>query len=98
MEKKFCVVCGQELNGSKRVYCSNKCKQKHHYFKVKDNPNTSHAQTIRGLRRKIKLIDLKGGECEICGYNKNIAALEFHHLDSSLKEFQLDTRKLSNTN
>lgn len=80
------------------MYCSNKCKQKHHYLKVKDNPNTSHAQTIRGLRRKIKLVDLKGGKCEICGYNKNVAALEFHHLDSSLKEFQLDARKLSNTN
>lgn len=98
MEKKKCIVCGQELTGAKKMYCSNSCKQKHHYLKVKDNPNTCHAQTIRGLRRKMKLIDYKGGKCEICGYDKNIAALDFHHLDSSLKEFQLDARKLSNTN
>lgn len=98
MEKKYCIVCNQELHSSKQMYCSNKCKQKHHYLKVKDNPNTYYAQTIRGLRRKLKLIDYKGGKCELCGYNKNIAALEFHHLNPSLKEFPLDVRKLSNTN
>lgn len=28
---------------------------------------------------KRELISLKGGECEMCGYNKCISALEFHH-------------------
>lgn len=35
---------------------------------------------------KEKAISLKGGRCEFCGYNKCIAALEFHHLDPEKKE------------
>lgn len=97
MEKNFCIVCGVEIKAPKRMYCSNNCKQKHHYLKIKENPNTFHSQTVRGLRRKIKLIEMKGGGCEICGYNKNLSALEFHHTDPSLKDFNLDSRKLSNT-
>ena len=97
MDKKYCIVCGSELTGSKRMFCSNNCKQKHHYEQTKTNPNSYFAQTIRGYRRKLKLIELKGGKCEMCGYDKNISALEFHHIDSSQKEFQLDIRKLSNS-
>lgn len=59
--------------------------------------NTSHSQYIRAWRRKLKLLDIFGSHCEICGYNKNIAALEFHHKDSTQKEFKLDARKLANT-
>ena len=32
----------------------------------------------------------------MCGYSKNFAALEFHHLDPVSKSFQLDLRSLSN--
>ncbi|MEY4334993.1 MAG: phage FelixO1, partial [Bacteroidota bacterium] len=32
-------------------------------------------------RTKQKLVEHKGGCCEICGYNKCIEALEFHHKD-----------------
>ena len=35
-------------------------------------------------------------ECVQCGYKKNLAALEFHHLDPEEKSFQLDLRSLSN--
>jgi hypothetical protein len=42
-------------------------------------------------RKKIKvdLVNYKGGKCEICGYNKCIGALEFHHKDTKEKEFSL---------
>ena len=36
------------------------------------------------------------GSCEKCGYDRNYAALEFHHVDSDRKSFQLDLRSLSN--
>ena len=39
--------------------------------------------------RKIKLVKLKGGRCELCGYDRCVAALEFHHLDPSTKEFEI---------
>lgn len=90
---KKCVICENELDGSKTKYCSNKCKAKGHYQNRK-NDNSYHSQTIRGLKRKLKLIELKGGCCNKCGYFENISALEFNHL--CCKNFALDLRALSN--
>jgi len=59
--------------------------------------NTYEYQKLRGLKRKVELIKLKGGKCEKCGYDKNISALDFHHIDPNIKEFQLDARKSANT-
>ena len=33
------------------------------------------------------MIAAVGGRCQKCGYNKNLAALDFHHQDPSQKEF-----------
>lgn len=41
--------------------------------------------TDKRLEIKRKLIENKGGACEICGYCKNVASLDFHHVDSSKK-------------
>ena len=60
------------------------------------NPNSYKNQKLRGLKRKYEAIIQKGGKCEICGYDKNISALEFHHIDPSNKNFQLDSRHFSN--
>lgn len=38
-------------------------------------------------RAKAKAVETKGGQCSICGYDKNYAALEFHHTDPFQKEF-----------
>lgn len=35
---------------------------------------------------KQKAVDYLGGKCSKCGYNKCIAALEFHHLDPKEKD------------
>lgn len=40
---------------------------------------------------------MSGGCCEICGYNKNYSALQFHHLNPENKTFNIDARMLSNT-
>jgi predicted DNA-binding protein YlxM (UPF0122 family) len=42
-------------------------------------------------RRKIKqmAVEYKGGKCVKCGYNKYIGALEFHHLDPTVKDFTI---------
>ncbi len=42
-------------------------------------------QKQRCLDRKRQAIQLLGGKCCDCGYNKNHAALEFHHLDPKVK-------------
>ncbi len=41
------------------------------------------------LKRKIEMINYKGGVCCKCGYNKNLAALEFHHINPEEKLFEL---------
>ena len=40
-------------------------------------------------RRRVKEILVKeaGGRCRLCGYDRCVAALEFHHLDPTTKEF-----------
>lgn len=40
-------------------------------------------------RRKQLLVKISGGKCNICGYNRIIAALEFHHLNPQEKEYGL---------
>lgn len=92
MEKK-CSVCFAPLAGRQTKFCSAKCKN--------EETNVRHqnyvSQQLRGAKRRAKLIELKGGKCEKCGYCKNQAALSFHHLDPSNKSFQIDLRRCSNS-
>ena len=87
-----CQTCGGQLKGKQVKFCSTKCKL--------TNSNTIHQlyqqQRARGLLRKIELVSIRGGGCEECGYRDNLAALCFHHVDESLKSFDLDLRALSN--
>lgn len=47
-----------------------------------------NTRTIARITRlKLKAIEYKGGSCERCGYNKNLKALEFHHIDPKEKDF-----------
>jgi hypothetical protein len=88
-----CIICNNELKGKQKMFCTTKCKNQ-----STNNKNQNYlAQQKRGLERKVYLINLLGGCCAKCGYNKNIAAFEFHHNDPSKKEGQLDMRKLSNS-
>lgn len=53
---------------------------------------SSYKRTIdRRKERKELLVKGFGGKCQICGYNKCITALEFHHINSSLKDFNFHT-------
>jgi transposase len=45
----------------------------------------------RHLLKRI-LVKEGGGKCVLCGYSKCVRALEFHHLDPSAKEFELNYR------
>ena len=87
-----CINCGAVLRGLQRKYCCRKCKND-----FNNQVFQSYlAQQKRGRERKRMLLKLKGGACELCGYNKNSAAMEFHHTNTENKLFQLDLRSLSN--
>ena len=52
----------------------------------------------RTKKLKQEMVNYKGGCCEICGYNKYIGALDFHHINPDEKEFDLgDASKYSIT-
>jgi len=40
-------------------------------------------------RIKQECVDYKGGKCQICGYSKCLAALDFHHINAEEKDFTL---------
>jgi len=53
------------------------------------------AVSRRRKRLKEMAVELKGGECQICGYQKFMGALDFHHIDGNIKSFNLSTRGLT---
>lgn len=48
-------------------------------------------ERVSEWRRRVKrrLVDEAGGACVICGYDRCVAALEFHHIDPATKRFAL---------
>jgi transcription elongation factor Elf1 len=46
-------------------------------------------------RKKIELVEYKGGKCEVCGYNKSVNALQFHHKNPNDKDFTVSGKSLS---
>lgn len=58
-----------------------------------DNPEY-HKRRVAQKRRDIKAqaIAYKGGKCEVCGYNKSVRALSFHHKNREDKEFGVARR------
>lgn len=42
-------------------------------------------------RKKQRLVNSLGGKCCICGYNKCLSALEFHHTDPTKKDFSISS-------
>jgi hypothetical protein len=78
-KRKNCVICSKKLEGNQTIYCSRSCTMKkagRWYKQQKD----------RAIQRKKDLVNKLGGKCSKCDYNKNLAALDFHHLDPSKKE------------
>lgn len=68
-------------------------KQRKHYDKVKDMEGEGPAG-VRRRKYKEKLVNILGGKCMICGYNKCVAALCFHHRNPDEKEFSLSKREM----
>lgn len=46
-------------------------------------------------RKKKKLVEMFGGMCTVCGYDKYVGALDFHHVNPKTKDFALSVKGLS---
>jgi transposase len=57
------------------------------YYRCKRCRMQRVAQRRRIIKRK--LVEEAGGKCLICGYDRCVRVLQFHHLDPSMKEFDL---------
>ena len=90
-----CIVCGKPLTGNQIKFCSEECKCKWYYENHKEDQYHYDAQkNDKRLNTKLKLVLYKGGKCEKCGYNKNLAALQFHHILPNTKKFGLNGRNI----
>lgn len=51
-------------------------------------------EAVKKRRKKVRqmAVEFKGGKCQRCGYNRCIDALEFHHLESSKKDFGISDK------
>jgi len=79
--KRECKVCGGKTSKNNLSgFCKN-CKPP---AKIKAELISEHRR-----RRKKYLVEYKGGSCEICGYNKSIWALHFHHINPEDKKYHL---------
>lgn len=58
-------------------------------------PCSGHQAVDRQRVFKKQCIEYKGGQCEKCAYSKCDAAMEFHHIDPSKKDFSISSMKLT---
>jgi hypothetical protein len=63
-------LCRNILIGRQTKFCSVNCKNK-------------DAVTRKRRKNKAQLVEMFGGKCEKCGYDKSVAALHFHHKDDN---------------
>jgi DNA-binding transcriptional ArsR family regulator len=63
------------------------------YYRCKRCRAAAVAKRRRTVKRQ--LVDEAGGACALCGYQRWIGALQFHHLDPSQKEFHIGQRGYS---
>lgn len=76
-------LCSNETSiRGNRKFCCNRCKNRYYVTK-------------RRKDLKKALVEYKGGKCEHCGYNRCIAAMDFHHKNPKEKEFGLSQRGLT---
>ncbi len=54
----------------------------------KNNEYMAEYVKKRYIKLKLDAIAYKGGKCQVCGYDKCPAALQFHHRDPKVKELE----------
>ena len=80
-KERKCAKCCE----TKSIEYFHKLKAKRKYYSY-CKTCLYETQKTRWKDRKIEAIKLLGGKCNICGYCKNYAAMEFHHLDPAKKD------------
>ena len=80
--KLICKRCSKEIkpNKNNKIHNKNYCQ--------------GCLVSVRRNKLKDKAIEYKGGKCQTCGYNKCNRSLTFHHLDPSIKTFEVNSNNM----
>lgn len=78
----LCLECGETEADKFYGKLRSQCKSCHNNYVNERHKNTRQAG-----------IDFLGGKCSSCGYSKCSKALEFHHLDPSVKDSNFKTSR-----
>jgi len=103
--RKYCIKCSpfghhnttqihKEQNSQIKLLTCKICKREYEYNKKRRlghtlNKCNSCVTSEKRYNIKKKCVEYKGGKCIICGYNKCIEALEFHHINPVEKDFSV---------
>lgn len=106
-KRKYCLICSPFDKHNTRKLEKPKFNRRTRYLtkitkrcsncdKVKEiaivNSKCSTCRILEKRKRnKNKAVLLLGGKCKICGYDKCSKALDFHHIDSSKKNFAMSS-------
>ena len=66
------------------------CNGKHFVYRC----NKCGVERVQKRRQRLKELSVqyKGGKCQVCGYNKCIKALDFHHVNPKAKNFTISMK------
>ena len=82
-DEKICPKCNRNLLVCKENFYIKKSGIVHAWCKQCNNQITYQKQK----QMKIDAVKYKGGKCKICGYDKYVGALDFHHINPDEKDF-----------
>jgi len=91
----------REINGILHKMCYS-CKEEkpftedYFYTKTKSSKDNCYCKICSRIRKNRKVlktkmwaVEYKGGKCQICGYNKYVGSLDFHHKNPNEKDFAI---------
>lgn len=80
------------MENIKILHCEKHGDVEHGYYNGRWRCKKCMVEYDKEKRHRIKqeLVNYKGGKCEICGYNKCLNALDFHHKNKEDKSFALN--------
>lgn len=75
----------------RNIIVENLTWSKHTSIDYEERRRKKNVEKVSKRRQKLKnmAVEYKGGKCFICGYDRCIAALEFHHINPDEKDFMI---------
>lgn len=97
--RKFCLKCSPfgKHNTKKDPALPSKTHSRNTPYSkwtLEEKQEAINKRYQQGIDRKKKIIEMKGGGCQKCGYNKCLRVLTFHHRDPATKSFCLTSREI----